>query len=74
MSFFIKRTYNSLTEVIKQIETKPYNKLFINYNHYLKYSDAKNFEFTQSESLVDALNILKTGWKKGKDIIEKLTK
>lgn len=74
MSFFIKRTYNSLTEVIKQIETKPYNKLFTNYNHYLKRSDAKNFEFTQSESLVDALNILKAGWKKGKDIIEKLTK
>lgn len=79
MSFNIKRVYHSLTEVIKQIETKPYNKLYNNkddYNqfNYIKASHRKDFDFTQTESLTEALNIAKLGWKKGKDIIEKLTK
>lgn len=74
MAFEIKRIYNSLTEVIKQIETKPYNKLYNNNRNYCKHSEAKNFEFTQTESLKNALDLAKLGWKKGKDIIEKLTK
>lgn len=68
----IKRVYNSLHEIIHQIETKPYHKLVE--DELQRHSFTGNFSFTETHSLKDALVLAKQGWKKGRDIISKLTK
>lgn len=69
MSFTIQHKYDSLTKLLKQLKSKPYNKLLDR-----RASQQINFEFTQTENFEEAISIAESGWKKGKDIISKLTK
>ena len=68
----ITRTFDSLEQALVKIETEPYNKDLLSANS--RSSVTGDFEFTQTNSLPEAIALARNGWPLGNEIISKLTK